>query len=675
MKKKAGPVVTRRTNQEPVTTLAMGVTACSTIGLVSALFGAEFSRYAGPGAMRTLVLVVAVYGTAGLLTGALALLLPSSTTPGGHRALALSPTLLLPATSWARAGFSTRVIAYAALGLVLYRVAVWLLERLPELGRSHGWFRLHTLLLSAGFILALPPLSDRGVPFGAGVLALAITLVGLSMSRKVPLLGTWGASATILAASTALASRPPPTDRPDVERRIEGPSFLLVTIDTLRADHVGAYGHEAARTPNMDALARSGVRFDVALTHSPYTGPSHLSMLTGRLPTSLDVTLNEMPLPKSHRTLADWLRREGYLTAGFISGWPLVDEVLKVGDRFHTYEHDLRGFRFFPPTAHQIGLLQGLDRYLEKRGIRQTLAERPAELAADRAIDWLTRISGSPFFAWVHFYDPHLPYTPPERHVSRELRAYTGPASGAWYGLDAAHRGEIIQDPASMAHMSALYDAEIAYADEQLGRVVEAARRAAPGPLMIIVTSDHGEAFGEHQIYFSRDLYEPTLRVPLIVVPPERPVTSVVRAQVKLTDLAPTVLDAAQIKPYDPMDGVSLLPWIRGSTVGESGPAFAIKPAESREFFKESHAVLHGRMKLIQRTDGWEDQDRWTSGFSELYDLGSDPKELRDLIEERPEDRGRLESLLKQHLPEHGSRRLDLTKEQLERLRSLGYMD
>jgi arylsulfatase A-like enzyme len=652
-----------------IATTTVGCFAFAVVGLLDAVWTAELPRTAGAASMRVVLAVLAVYGAAGSIAGLVALAVRSSDALG-QRVLAAAPGVFAVCTSWARNGPAHRIVAYACFGVVAYSVLIRLFRRVPELADVATWQRLHALALGVAFVVAL---SRDPFALTVGIVAVVSAAACVIASLRLRWLAPT-ASAVLVAAALMLAAWHPP-ERPDVAETPRGPSVLLVSVDTLRADRVGAYGYRDARTPVMDTLAADGVVFTTAVTHSPYTGPSHLAMLTGRLPTSLDVLINEVPLAKSQRTLADWLRAAGYVTAGFVSGWPLVDEVLEIGHRFHSYGDDLREVTVLPARAFEVGLLRVLDRLWVERTPRRRLPARRAELTARDAVAWLDRNAGRAFFAWVHFYDPHLPYEPPERYLDGTTRAFAGPATGAWYDLDPAMKGAIIRDPASMKHMSDLYDAEIAHADEMLGRVVGAARTAAPAGLFIVVTADHGESFGEHHLFFARDLYDPTMRVPLIVVPPTAPSVKRVDAQVKLSDVAPTILEAVEIRTDDPIEGSSLLPLIHGSTLAATGPAYAFKMAEAREHSQQAYAVRHLGLKLIKRDEGFNDQDHWFPAKSELYDLSLDPAETVDRIVERSDARERLDALLSPKIPPREVLRLDLTPEELRQLRSLGYMD
>jgi choline-sulfatase len=273
---------------------------------------------------------------------------------------------------------------------------------------------------------------------------------------------------------------------------------LLVTIDTLRADRVGAYGDRSARTPVMDALAARGTRFSNAFAVAPITLPAHASIMTGRYPAGHGARHNGLRVDLNVPTLADRLAPQGFATGAFVGAFPL--------DR-------------------RFGLIKGFQRYGDRmpRGPDGRSAnQRPAHQVVDEAIGWLRSTPGR-FFLWVHLFDPHAPYG----------------------------------DPRSGASVAERYAEEIAETDRQIGRLLEALGGRAAQTL-IALAADHGEAFGEHgEIAHSIFVYDTTLRIPLVLAGPgvaratiDRPVTQV--------DVAPTVLRLLGQQPFD-HDGLDLL--------------------------------------------------------------------------------------------------------------------
>src|SRR5437879_4696249 len=246
------------------------------------------------------------------------------------------------------------------------------------------------------------------------------------------------------------------------------PDVFLVTIDTLRADHVHCYGYDAIRTPALDDLAKQGVRFTQAFTPSPITNSSHASILTGLMPSSHGVSDFGIPLPANHATLAELLKKSGYRTAAFIGAVILDSKSLAPGlDRgFDFYDN----FPEHPDSKSHWGRL-------ERRGME----------VAQRTEAWLDAHREGPHFVWVHFYDPHDPYEPPP--------------------------------PFSELYKDRLYDGEIAYADSALGHFVAYLKKQGwyEGPLIVVV-GDHGEGLGEHhEDTHGIFLYDSTTHVPLMI--------------------------------------------------------------------------------------------------------------------------------------------------------------
>lgn len=367
-------------------------------------------------------------------------------------------------------------------------------------------------------------------------------------------------AATIVAACSSPPAAPPA--RPGSARNL-----LLVTIDTMRADHVGAYGYAPARTPTLDRLAREGARFDRAFAPSPITLTSHASLLTGLYPPGHGARDNGMAMAPTVATLATALRDRGFATAAFIAAFPL--------DR-------------------RFGLARGFDVYADRmpRGSNGRLAnERPGREVVDEAIAWLTSVrdtsgAAKPLFLWVHLFEPHAPYGDPVRDGGRSLIAR--------------------------------YDAEIATADREVGRLLA----SLGGDLehtLVVAASDHGEAFGEHgEIGHSLFVYDTTLRVALLMRGPGVAAGRAVPDPVCLIDVAPTVLRILGAPALD-VDGIDLRPALDGTAL-PTRPLYAESFAPLLDFgWSALRAVRDGRWKVI------------AAPRPEMYDIEADRSELNDL--------------------------------------------
>jgi len=395
------------------------------------------------------------------------------------------------------------------------------------------------------------------------------------------------------------------------------PNVLLVTIDTLRADRVGT-----GTTPAIDALAASGLRFTGARSAVPLTLPSHATIHTGLLPPQHGVRENGAgALADSHPTIARALKEAGYRTAAFVGAF--------VVDR-------------------RFGLAQGFDVYDDQiprdpRATERLEAERPASAVADRAIAWLqSAISThqSPFFVWIHFYDPHAPYTPPPEYASRAKTAYDG---------------------------------EVMFADAQLARVIEALR--ADGTLdrtLVIVAGDHGEGLGDHgERTHGMLLYDSTLRVPLVIAGLGHATATIAEA-VSLSEIAPTILRAVGLTPPAGMTGRDLL---RLPADAASVPAGQTQPTTGIDLYSETeYPRAAGWSPLEALTDG-----RWKTiiagSATEIYDLSRDPREEHDLSASQAAAaaamRARADAI---HSSGGAAGRRVISAETQERLRALGYV-
>jgi arylsulfatase A-like enzyme/tetratricopeptide (TPR) repeat protein len=369
-------------------------------------------------------------------------------------------------------------------------------------------------------------------------------------------------------------------------QRAAAGNLLLVTIDTLRADRVGAYGHHGAQTPALDRLAGAGVLVEDAVVQVPQTRPSHVSIFTGLLPYEHGIRDNFSPaLEASHPTLATLLKRQGYATGAFVAAYPVSrDSGLDRG--FDVYDDPFAGAR--------------------GGGLRLEHSARPAGPVVDAALAWLGGLGARPFFAWVHLFDPHTPYEPPPPYRER--------------------------------FRDSPYDGEVAYADSQLGRLVEWLERSHEAArTLVVVTSDHGEGLGdhgedEHQLF----VYDSTLRVPLVLSWPGRlPQGRRLGGQVRSIDLLPTLLELLG-QPAVATSGASRAASLVGAT-----------PVPDNESYAESlFGQLHFGWAPLRalRGQGFKYID---APHAELYDLRADPGETRNRLDERGQVAGAMRERLR----------------------------
>lgn len=395
-------------------------------------------------------------------------------------------------------------------------------------------------------------------------------------------------------------------------------NILLITLDTTRADHLGCYGHQPARTPNLDRLANEGVRFARAYCPAPLTLPSHCSIMTGLDPVAHGVHNNGHDLPPGLTTLAEILKRFGYATSAFVSSFS-VDSRFGLDRGFDVYDDTFRSDLPFKTLN----------------------AERPAEETFARFSRWLDSNAENRFFSWVHYYDPHWPYDPPS-----------------------PYQEEFAGRP---------YDGEIAYMDRYVGALLD--RLGEEGLIektIVVIAGDHGEGLGDKvEIGHGIFLYEETLRVPLILHNPAVfPRSQVIESQVRLVDLAPTVLEIVGLKEEAAgMKGQSLVAWLRGKSRKDLDSL--VESFYPRENFGWSEMVglVSARWKFIQ------------SPLPELYDLEKDPGEHRNLYQTSPERAGELKKKLEEEVlsassgGKPASPEASVRAEDMERLRSLGYVN
>ncbi|MBI4817808.1 MAG: sulfatase [Deltaproteobacteria bacterium] len=614
---------------------------------------------AGASHARMLAVALAAHIGFGALVGAAAAV-ACRVARQAESATAFSVAFGLGAVVAVRTGLQSEGLAGLLAGLLASGLAAWvalrvLRARAASPARSIvGWVVGLALALGLWSVArVLPEGNARPALFGAAVVALALGATRFAVLSPFLALG-----AAVFGGVDV-----PALSKADGPAR---PSLLLVTIDTLRADRVGAYGDKTARTPTFDGLASRGVRFDQAIVHSTLTGPSHMSILSGVLPTRHQVTLNVHKLSDEVPTLPELLSREGYQTAAFVSGFPLTERASGLLHRFDYADDDLSRNRWLPEQLKKrVTLFRLLSRGEHGREFR-----RGAEITTELALEWLGKNRG-PFFLWVHYYDPHVPYDPPVRLVPTGTPS--GPSAFQWYGFTPSQRLAFIRSQDAVSRAKALYGAQITRVDEQLDRLVRAAEAAA-GELTIVVTADHGESMGDHELWWGRDLHDPTVRVPLVVVPPKTLVrtATVVRAQVRSVDLAPTILELSQLTPPANLDGVSLVPWLTAARQGEAGPAISIQRQEPPELgYGSSDAVRSEHRKLIRL---WAKvaHDRRSPESFEVFDLAADPGELINLAETATAALARLTPLLPV-APETQADR-SLSSDDEAALRSLGYL-
>ncbi len=421
----------------------------------------------------------------------------------------------------------------------------------------------------------------------------------------------------------------------------DGPSVLVITVDALRADHLGIYGYTRPTSPNIDRLMSKGLLFERAWTPEPLTGPAMCSMITGVPPHEHAATRNGLRMEAGLDSLPKTLARNGWSTAGFIGAWTLKNNLTLLGDHFETYGERLQRRRWF-------GIIN---------------SEATGEDLTDDALEWATQHheedGGRPFFLWVHYVDPHAPYRFHEEYAER-----LGVNEGKLTRVDR-------------------YDTEIAAVDTAIGRLLEGIEDlVADDNLVIVFTADHGESLGDHNYWgHGRYLYEPSLRIPLGIVWKGRIRPGTATSQATLLDLAPTLLDLVGVAAPEELTGSS---WASAARGGDA-------PPERTHCYQAHRGAVHGgthdsdqkRSKGLLSVGVIEDDSKEILriiGKEHLrFDLTEDPLELDNLV---TPDSAPSEALLACFatvsralgaLDRLATQKLD--DEMVEQLKALGYLE
>ncbi|MBZ5666086.1 MAG: sulfatase-like hydrolase/transferase [Acidobacteriia bacterium] len=402
-------------------------------------------------------------------------------------------------------------------------------------------------------------------------------------------------------------------------------NVVLITIDTLRADHLGCYGYKQIKTPNIDGLAAEGARFERAFAVVPVTLPSHSSMLTGTYPMLSGMhDFSGNKLSPLEPTMASVLKQAGYQTGAVIAA-AVLDSRFGLNQGFDFYYDHFEFSRLDEANLDQM--------------------ERPGNAVADVALDWLAKNSQKKFFLWMHLYDPHFPYHPPE--------------------------------PYSKEYAAQPYDGEIAFADEQVGRLIRFLKeKGIYKNTVIVLCGDHGESLGEHgEKTHGFFIYNATMHVPLIIRLPEQAAARTVADPVSLVDLMPTVLGAVGAEIPSQVQGRSLLPELRGDS-----------NEKARYVQSDRDRILYGETFLPRIHFNWSElrgSENTKYHFidapkPELYDLAKDPGEVHNLFAEKKavaeEMRAKLAGMIRKYSAgKEMAEKTGLDPALMERLKALGY--
>jgi arylsulfatase A-like enzyme len=450
------------------------------------------------------------------------------------------------------------------------------------------------------------------------------------------------------------------------------PNVLMIIIDSLRADHLGSYGYARNTTPNLDSVARQGVRFENAISQAPWTAPSVASLFTGLYPSvhGLDGGISWGPgketaggnlpfaiqkaLSSGQLTLAEALRQGGYRTAGFVSN-VYVNSILGFSQGFEVFNDEHEDYMN-----------------------NVAMAKRRAGDTNAHAFSWLEEKLEEPFFLMVHYNDAHWPYIPPSPYGIEYIESYDGDLAPRDTGVVVKKKGKPLTNlgPGDLAYIVGLYDGEIAYMDHNLGKLLERIDSLdLKRDFLTVITADHGEEFLDHgSSSHGYTLYDELIRVPMILRYPGRLKAVDIKTQVRLIDVMPTILELVGISIATELQGRSLVPLLDG----QEGPG----PADAL-----SEATLGEPMKSLRSDNGQKLIYSASDDDMMLFDLNNDPKEQVSLIRKNPSLAESLKAKLDRwvevnqaertalHGEEQPAQEVVLNAEIQERLKALGYIE
>lgn len=420
------------------------------------------------------------------------------------------------------------------------------------------------------------------------------------------------------------------------------PNIILITVDTLRADHLGCYGYPLSTSPNIDRFAAQSLLYENCIAHAPSTASSCASLLSGFLPHETEVLENKSVASDDITLLSELLKGSGYMTHAVVSNW-ILNERRNLDQGFDLYEDTM-----------------------DEREQNRNLPERNAENTTDKAIEVIGRSGGEPFFLWIHYQDPHGTYTPPppfdSAFIDQETPLKELPINETNSGLNGIPKYQRIDENNDYHFYKSRYDGEISYLDSHIGRLIDyLISNNLFDNCLIVFTSDHGESLGEHDHYFSHghNLDHCLLRVPLLIH--HKTVSAGSRNDfVQHLDLVPTILDLIDVDAEIDFRGRNIL-------VEHDSPA-AIFSQRGEHL---SSIIING-LKYIK---GYN--------FTQLFDITSDPNEVKNLGKSDTfnDSASRLDKQLKRIQSENrlnvkeADKGPPLTEEELEILKALGYAE
>ena len=425
-------------------------------------------------------------------------------------------------------------------------------------------------------------------------------------------------------------------------------NIIIISVDTLRADHLGCYGYSLDTSPNIDAFSRDGVLFSYCYTLTPWTAPSFSTMMTSLPSYKHGAKQNGLGIYKKIKTLPHFLKQYGYRTAAIISNWPLRKKLIKLHDGFDAY----------------------YEVFTKKRYLGIFNSEGGAPAVTRKALEWLKKNHEKRFFLWIQYTDPHAHYI--------QHKEFT---------FDYRHLKPSLYPPGTRMKKIKKYDSEIAFTDFHIGKFIEELKRLGLyKEALIIFHADHGESFGEHNyLKHGRKLYNSTLHVPLIIKLPSNRLKNTRRQDnVSILDIGPTIFSVLELLPHPQMLGKDLFEREASSSdrkilLETYGGAVRLRRNSKKYHLKIEpirYGILSGSFKLIYNIK---------KKTFEVYDLKSDPFETRNIfLSLSPQVKGMRQALmnkindLSKYIKLNRMHRLNktsLSKEDMERLKSLGYFE
>ncbi len=459
----------------------------------------------------------------------------------------------------------------------------------------------------------------------------AVVLSSLSAACQMQCSVPWAGS------SVAEEAIPPVDDAPSSHSNI-----LLISIDTLSPRMLGCYGYDRSTSPFIDKLAAEGGMFEAAYATSPWTLPSHASLLTGLYPRNHSLKSHRWKLPQGVVTLAGYLRSRGFVTAAVVN-------------------------------AHNVGQRYGLDRgFNQFELVPMNIKEIGPTAVEDRAHIWLDQVMKKPFFLFLHFYDIHSDYVSLQEYEDMFVSPfYDGPFDGTTRQLLSYWKEEIPVDSTDRQHLIDLYVSGIRQIDDGIERIFQHLEQLGlDETTLIVITSDHGEEFFEHgSVLHGRTQYEEVMRVPLIIRGPGVAAGRRIPGSVSLIDVMPSIVSYLGLPPLEGVDGldVSLL-WSGEDSTSRSPVRFIFGEADhNNEYEDMTRSVRFGRYKLILNR---------ITGEYQLYDIEAGPRELEDMADAQPEVADFLLRQLTEFMKDEraGVELPTLSRDKREELEALGYL-